>query len=645
VEAPEAGVGRAAAEADLGEEKAAAQIREEAEAEVHEEAEATQPADFEIAEDVEEDVAEAGEGCEEVAEDVLQEAKEVNAGVEDLDAEQGSAAGVVSSLPREVLEDLDAEQAWAAGVVSSLPREVPPGADLQVPGPRPTSTALNLPGRLRPPPLPNVSEEVRSRASSAVPGSRCSSASRPPKAPEGFAGPAAAKAARDFRQLITKGQGAEGSLLGQAWLRHVDTKKRGVVKFRGFCRTLGVLGYEGDVMLLWHALHVSSLSPTGLTMDVVDAESAQALAAFGHWCQLRCGGVFEAFTQLDHSGVGSLTTSQLMKGIKGLGVFDRSGVEGALPTCGSEESFVKELLPLLDPWGHDSILAEDFFVLEPDEQLRDALRDRLERHRARNDRGGTPAGDVKAHQTAARASADSNAASRCSSRVVSRVNTPVAAPSEAGKTSVAGLSSPSRENESMKLLFQLAKHNTALGGKHWKQGPDSMAAPSERKEKVSSKEVTSRKVGRAPREPRKARAAALSASPLLSPMNELSGSPEKLSEGRPARCSSLPELGKPRPSPGEEVAAAMEAAEMAEAAAEAGLAREQCRKHKKQVKNLYGQKQFAKNVESGFLPKLPPKLSEAASAPVPLWNGGSRRRVGLVRQGRARDLFEQFEGR
>jgi len=371
---------------------------------------------------------------------------------------------------------------------------------------------------------------------------------------------------------------------------------RGVVKFRSFCRVLGTLGYEGDVMLLWQALQASG---QGLVMDAVDAASAEKLAALGEWCQLHCGGILEAFTQLDLPGTGNLTTSQLLKGLRDLGFF--VAAEGRLPS--SEDGFVKELLPLLDPWGHDSVLAEDFFVCEPDANLRSALRDRLERHRARNDRGGTPAGDVKAHQTAARASwEESSAASRCTSRA----NTPVAAlfPPEG---SVAGLSSPSRENESMKLLCNLAKHNTALGGKHWKSS-EALAVPREKRPGV--------------RKP----------------------SSKGLSPARPPRSSSLPELSK-APSPVQEAAAAMEAAHLAETAAEAGKALEQCRKQKKKMKQLYGQKQFEKNLEAGFLPKLPPKISEAAGAPVPLWNSGARRRVpGLVRQGKDRELFARYEG-
>eukprot|EP00930_Biecheleria_cincta_P081897 TRINITY_DN7137_c0_g3_i1.p1 TRINITY_DN7137_c0_g3~~TRINITY_DN7137_c0_g3_i1.p1 ORF type:complete len:1706 (+),score=455.17 TRINITY_DN7137_c0_g3_i1:763-5118(+) len=524
-------------------------------------------------------------------------------------------------------------------------------------------------------PSPILVSQVSARCSGATPGfrpsscsSRCSSASSAPGPGIDVDGPAAHRLVQDFLEFLAKGS----ENCGQAWLRHVDKRKTGLVKFRHFCAALAKIKFQGDVMLLWHALKAPLLQQAnggavrGLSMEAVDPASAASLRECGEWFARRFpqGGLFEAFAMLDVSGTGCVSQVQLCKRLRKLGFFADGPNEGSLAALyPSEIEFIEELMPLLDLSCRGSILAEDFFLLEPSPELRKQLLVRFEGSRARTSKGFAPAGDVAALQRAAAMEAAQQPSPSTSARQPSQLLAP-----------------PTHQNSAASMLSNLVKASGQLGGKHWKQSGAMVAEmidllPGQLQARQQKRQGQGSKGGRAaaaskrkpplppstPLEPlptasavSEVQASSEEQLPTRSPARQLSPSasspvllprlniassgkvPSRFSTpSAPVRGSSLPDLRsgaeRARLTADQEAAAIRLAAQEAAAAAQAADAAVEAKKLKKKVRCLYGQKQFEKQVQSGFLPALPKALpaGRAAHVAVPLWQDRQQRRQPL----------------
>lgn len=361
--------------------------------------------------------------------------------------------------------------------------------------------------------------------------------------------------------------------IAQAWLKHVDRKRSGLVKFKDFCHVLADIGFTEDSNKLWHILSRQEHCSQGLGLDSVSEDAALLLASVGRWCRKRCGSVLKFFAYVDQQQAGSVSNRALLHGFDRLGFFKRSAEAEQLVRNSdrpqTKDEFLERVIPLLDLSCSGTVIAEDFLVLEADAKLRRQLRARLEQSREIRDRGGVVGEDLLDTVTLTKEEcADLDIPT--DTVQTDLMNNPFKLP----------LTSPVK-NDASKLLFNLAKQATALGGKHWKQsGLDlSTSKHPEGPLKIRRRRLSIPKL-KEPTTHQEERT-------LAEPFPEIEAISAARALKNVQRVQSLPSLRK---TAAQEVAEAMTAAAEAKAAAEFVAAIEDGRRLKEKVKLCYKKK-------------------------------------------------------
>ncbi|CAE8619070.1 unnamed protein product, partial [Polarella glacialis] len=559
-------------------------------------------------------------------------------------AEEEAAEAEVAKDDEEEVEVAVTEEEEAAKeeVAKEERAEEEAPASSEVPSP-PVAGPSEQKKMVRPPPLP-WGAELRAASAAAIDqgrgsqrgpssccsSSRCTSASsggRPRSIPDSMNSAAGKQVVDDFLRLL--GEKVPGGSIARAWLRHVDIKKTGAVKFPAFCKILVQLGFNQDVMQLWHALSGPHRGAVSLGLEAVDPDSAEVLAAMGRWCKENCGGVLQAFSAVDQWSMasGSVAKKPLLEGLRRLNFFSAhdEGEEQELLDNDthllprSEEEFLSDVMSLLDPWDHNSVLAEDFLMLEQDSRLRKRLLSQLERSKKL---GAIVAEDFLDLEEPAPDPMSSTTTPAHAARAPSK--------DRLQPSSVQRHEPPAdfARNDASKMLFNLAKMSTQLGGRHWTQSglnfdsgsrpprpPPGTQSESRLGSKPRARRPLPKPLGRQEQNPL-VTVAESDDGGLILPRLTVGGdkAPDK-ARGMGGSVS-LPELGgangrRNLRNPAVEAAAAVAAVKEAADAAETTAGLREQRKHKKQVKTLYKKSQL----DAGVLPALPSKDVKQ----VPLW--------------------------
>lgn len=220
-----------------------------------------------------------------------------------------------------------------------------------------------------------------------------------------------------FRDLLKeKGQGN----LTAGWRRYFDSDGDGVLTFIEFCDALSQLSYGGDVLALWGEIDADQSNR--ISLDEIDPDGYLLLSVFKSWCFDNFGGPIEMFEIIDDDGSESLTKDEFQQGIKKLGWFEQEGLPDTLDT---EEEVMDALWPMLDADGMGVVTPEEFLFMEPDKEKRTKLEKDMHRKKMERERGG--------------------------------------------RQGFAG--GPRARSVASKLLHEVARSNTQVGGKHWKMIP------------------------------------------------------------------------------------------------------------------------------------------------------------------------------
>jgi len=231
------------------------------------------------------------------------------------------------------------------------------------------------------------SSRPTSRGSSRVSRSQCSSRSLPRNLPIGRTQEEHAAAFLDL--MRAKGKGS----VAVTWRRHFDANGDGMLGFQEFCDVLAGIDYNDDVLKLWQAFDKSNGQSHKLGLDAFDPEAAHLIDILSAWMKEK-GGPRAVFAKVDTDDSDTLSSDEFVRGLRELGFFDTPDMPEALS---SEDQFLKNALPIIDPWNTGCILLFELMFLEPDRKLRKRLQKQLEREREKKaqDANRTPTSAAK----------------------------------------------------------------------------------------------------------------------------------------------------------------------------------------------------------------------------------------------------------
>merc|ERR1719456_996984 len=93
----------------------------------------------------------------------------------------------------------------------------------------------------------------------------------------------------------------------RAWLKHFDQDNNGKIEFEEFCIGMQKLNFSGDVVALWNDIDADGSGE--LTLDEIDAESADTFMSFRRWCCHLFAGSKDMVTTMAGGGGGGRAVS------------------------------------------------------------------------------------------------------------------------------------------------------------------------------------------------------------------------------------------------------------------------------------------------------------------------------------------------